>query len=73
MEPPKGTKPVDVLNYDAAAAAALITELGVLGKGVSVETDERTRLELAAKARRLLIALETPRDTMMRHGYADVR
>jgi hypothetical protein len=68
----KATEQVDVLCYDASTAASLITEIGALGQNLSKDTNEETRLKLAHKTRRLLLALETPRDTMMRHGYAEV-
>ena len=55
---------------DAAAVSTLIKELSALGEGFSVDTDENTRLDLLLKARTLFKALETPRETMIRHCWA---
>lgn len=57
---------------DAAAVPSLIKELGALGGGFDENTDEETRLSLCLKARELWKALETPRETMIRHCWGQV-
>lgn len=64
---------VDVTAYDSGAVPALIEEVGNLSKGFLAGPGEDARIQLVNATRRLTLALETPRDTMMRHCYADVR
>lgn len=57
---------------DAGAVAALIKELGAQGGNFDENTDDETRLSLCLKARALWKALETPRETMIRHCWGQV-
>ena len=71
------SKPVEVSitdPTDAAGVSSLIEELSSLGKGWAAggSSDEDIRLKLLSKARALRNALETPRETMIRHCYAQV-
>lgn len=54
---------------DAAAVSTLIKELSAEGANFDETTDEETRLSLCLKARALWKALETPRETMIRHCW----
>lgn len=58
---------------DAAAVSTLIKELSAEGANFDETTDEETRLSLCLKARALWKALETPRETMIRHCWGQVR
>jgi len=69
------SKPAEVsvtAPTDAGAVTSLIEELSSLGKGWAADgsSDEDIRLNLLAKARALRNALETPRETMIRHCWA---
>ena len=64
---------VDATAYDSRAVPALIEEVGNLGKNFLAGSEENARIQLVNATRKLILALETPRDTMMRHCYADVR
>lgn len=71
------SKPAEVsvtAPTDAAAVSSLIEELSSLGKGWAADgsSDEDMRLKLLSKARALRNALETPRETMIRHCWAQV-
>lgn len=57
---------------DPEAVSSLIKELSALGEGFSADSSEDLRLDLALKARTLWKALETPRETMIRHCWAQV-
>lgn len=57
---------------DAAAVSTLIKELSAEGTNFDENTDEETRLSLCLKARALWKALETPRETMIRHCWGQV-
>lgn len=57
---------------DAAAVPALIKELSALGENFDENSDDETRLSLCLKARTLWKALETPRETMIRHCWGQV-
>lgn len=58
---------------DPAAVPALIKEIAALGENFTDGSDEDVRLDLLIKARTLWKALETPRETMIRHCWAQVR
>lgn len=70
-----GAPPVDasltVKANDAAAVPGLIKQISALGEGVDI-SDNVARQELAAKAKALWQSLETPRETMIRHCWAQV-
>ncbi|KAH6884397.1 S-adenosyl-L-methionine-dependent methyltransferase [Thelonectria olida] len=55
---------------DAAAVPDLIKEITALGKGFNAD-DDQARIKLAMKARTLWKSLETPRETMIRHLWAE--
>ncbi|KAL6859799.1 hypothetical protein ACO1O0_003823 [Amphichorda felina] len=55
---------------DPAAVPALIKEIAALGENFTDGSDEDVRLDLLIKARTLWKALETPRETMIRHCWA---
>lgn len=57
---------------DAPAVSSLIKEISHLGSNFSADTDEETRLKLLHQARTLWMALETPRETMIRHCWMEV-
>lgn len=68
-----GSKTPDVnitAAADVAAVSTLIKELSALGEGFNADSDEKTRLALLNNARTLFKALETPRETMIRHCWA---
>lgn len=71
-----GTKPVEaaltVQPNDAASVPGLIQDINSLEKNLADGGNE-ARLELAAKAKALWMSLETPRETMIRHCWAQVR
>lgn len=56
---------------DAAAVPDLIQEISSPGKNFNSDDDQAT-IKLAMKARALWKSLETPRDTMIRHLWAEV-
>ena len=56
---------------DASAVKTLISEINVLGESFPAGNDQ-DRLRLLAKAKSLWQALETPRETMIRHNWAQV-
>lgn len=58
---------------DPDNVSALIEELSALGPRFSANQSEELRLSLQLKARTLWKALETPRETMIRHCWAQVR
>lgn len=58
---------------DPAAVPSLIKEIAALGENFTDSSDEEARLDLLIKARTLWKALETPRETMIRHCWAQVR
>ncbi|KAH7001129.1 S-adenosyl-L-methionine-dependent methyltransferase [Ilyonectria destructans] len=55
---------------DAAAVPDLIQEISSLGKNFNSD-DDQARIKLAMKARALWKSLETPRETMIRHLWAE--
>jgi hypothetical protein len=57
---------------DAGAVSSLIKELSAQGSNFDENTDDETRLSLCLKARELWKALETPRETMIRHCWGQV-
>jgi hypothetical protein len=57
---------------DIDAVPGLLTDISNLGNNV-LENDRKTRLELLQKARDLVCALETPRETMLKHCGGQVR
>lgn len=58
---------------DPAVVLDLIKELSALGENFNpADVDENLRLDLALKARTLWKALETPRETMIRHCWGQV-
>ncbi|OHW96427.1 sterigmatocystin 8-o-methyltransferase [Colletotrichum incanum] len=60
---------VAIKANDAKSVAELSNAVGSLGKDFSVE-DEEGRLKLLKQTRSLLQALETPRETMIKHCWA---
>ena len=56
---------------DADAVSSTIESIQALGKTFT-PTDNFGRQELLAEARRLVRALETPRETMIKHNWAQV-
>lgn len=56
---------------DLDAVPELTENIKTLGGGISIKDDSRRR-ELLAQARRLVQALETPRETMIKHCWAQV-
>lgn len=56
---------------DAASVRTLSSEIGTLGAAWLGHEDD-SRLELLKKARALVQALETPRETMIKHLWAQV-
>lgn len=63
---------IDVTAYDSEAVPTLIEAVGTLSKDFLTNSSNDARIELVNETRKLLFALETPRDIMMRHCYADV-
>lgn len=58
---------------DPAAVPGLIKELSALAEKFDpANVDDNLRLDLALKARTLWKSLETPRETMIRHNWAQV-
>ena len=57
---------------DLKSVSGLVESISALGSSAS-SGDEQARLELVEKARRLVRALETPRETMIKHCWAQVR
>lgn len=69
----KATEPISITSAtDPSAVSSLIKELSLLGEGFSATSPEELRLDLLLKARTLWKALETPRETMIRHCWAQV-
>ena len=62
---------VAVSPTDADAVPGTIQSIQSLGKTFS-STDDNVRRELLTEARRLVRALETPRETMIKHNWAQV-
>lgn len=56
---------------DLKSVPGLSTEIGSLGTSVA-DGDNQARLALLQKARALVNALETPRETMIKHTWAEV-
>jgi hypothetical protein len=56
---------------DIDAVTGLIQELSELQKGLE-NGDENTRHEMLVKARSLVHSLQTPREIMIQHTWADV-
>jgi hypothetical protein len=56
---------------DSSAVPEILKGITSLGDAPAVDNDE-TRLALLAKARDLVRALETPRETMIKHNWAQV-
>jgi hypothetical protein len=56
---------------DSNAVPEILKGITSLGDAPAVDNDE-TRLALLAKARDLVRALETPRETMIKHNWAQV-
>ncbi|KAL1855243.1 hypothetical protein VTK73DRAFT_8590 [Phialemonium thermophilum] len=54
---------------DAESVPNIVKDIAALGN-TTESLDENARLELLAKARSLVLALETPRETMIRHCWA---
>jgi hypothetical protein len=68
------TKPpveVAISPNDADAVSSTIESIQTLGKAFS-PADNFGRQKLLAEARRLVRALETPRETMIKHNWAQV-
>jgi hypothetical protein len=62
---------VAVSPNDAAAVSSTIESIQSLGETFSLSNNVG-RQELLAEARRLVRALETPRETMIKHNWAQV-
>lgn len=62
---------VAISPNDADAVSSTIESIQALGKIFS-PTDNFVRQKLLAEARRLVRALETPRETMIKHNWAQV-
>jgi hypothetical protein len=60
-----------VLTVNADAVPGLAKEIARLAEGFSNE-NPANRMEMLEKVRALQLALETPRDTMIRHLWAEV-
>jgi len=69
---PVGPHPVG-LPCDPGSVPGLLDEISQLRDKCDVSTDRGIRLELLSKARALVQALETPRETMLKHCGAQVR
>lgn len=54
------------------SVSGLVNDISSLGTAAS-NGDEQARLDLVEKARSLVQALETPRETMIKHCWAQVR
>jgi hypothetical protein len=63
---------VAISPNDADAVASTIESIQSLGKTFSPD-DNFGRQKLLAEARRLVRSLETPRETMIKHNWAQVR
>lgn len=57
---------------DLDRVPSLVEKIVSLSKGLSAG-DHGTRLDLLAQVQSLTLALETPRETMMRHLWGEVR
>jgi hypothetical protein len=62
---------VAISPNDADAVSSTIESIQTLGKTFS-PADDFGRRKLLAEARRLVRALETPRETMIKHNWAQV-
>ena len=67
LDPSIALKPCD---YESVSAH--VEKINKLAGSIAPE-DNTTRLELAETARKLVRALETPRETMIKHCWAQVR
>jgi hypothetical protein len=73
---PEVNPPVDVAIALQANEPEAVPEIlkGISSFGATPSIDDATtRLSLLAKARELVHALETPRETMIKHCWAQVR
>lgn len=61
-----------VLPCDIGGVPGLLSDISSLGAKEDFLFDRNARLELVEKARSLVRALETPRETMMKHVGAQV-
>lgn len=72
---PQANPPVDIdialRPGDSNAVPQILKSISAFGDAPSVDNDN-TRLGLLAKARELVRALETPRETMIKHNWAQV-
>lgn len=72
---PQPNPPVDIAVAlrpgDSTAVPKILEDISSFGSAPSVDHDN-TRLGLLAKARELVRALETPRETMIKHNWAQV-
>lgn len=68
-------RPVDIdiaiRANDAKAVPTILKAVTSFGTSPSIDSDD-SRLELLANARALVRALETPRETMIKHNWAQV-
>jgi hypothetical protein len=71
MKPSPNGIDVAIRANDAGAVSGLLKELSSFGATPSVDEDD-TRLALLTSARALVRALETPRETMLKHNWAQV-
>lgn len=60
-------------TYDREVIPSLINAINVLGSNFILNSDENSRIRLMRKARALFMALETPRETLIRHSWTEVR
>jgi hypothetical protein len=58
---------------DISSVPRLIDDIASLGSAHDLSADRDARLSLLEKARSLVAALETPRETMLKHVGAEVR
>lgn len=61
------------LPCDPGRVPGLLDEISQMRDNCDVSTDRGARLELLSKARALVQALKTPRETMLKHCSAQVR
>jgi hypothetical protein len=58
---------------DIGSVPGLLDDIAFLGSTHELSADRDGRLSLLEKARSLVAALETPRETMLKHVGAEVR
>lgn len=73
--PDGGVVDVSIVSVpcDPGSVPGLLDDISQMRDNCDVSTDRGVRLELLSKARALVQALETPRETMLKHCGAQVR